>query len=388
MLGLASGLSGWLMTLGLGGAAVVFLAGLAALVVVAYSSASRSDIDGTTEVAAFVVMAAGTLAGVGYIRLASGIVAITTLLLIEKTRLHRLVRALDRAELRAGARFAVMAAVILPMLPAGPFGPGNAIRPRLLWALVLFFSGLSFVGYVTQRTIGRSRGYMLTGTLGGLLSSTSVTLTFSRLSRSPGQAEAGRALASGTLGANTMLFPRVLAATALLAPALAWRLWPMFVVPFVIALTLALRSWNSGEASDRKMSSENPLQVGSALQMAALFQLVLFGVAFATRWFGERGLYASASVLGLADIDALTVSMADLTTTGTAASVTAMAICIGIIANTCVKLGIALVVGRGHYRVLTVAGLAAIGVSLAGALWATAHGLTTFDGLRAYFFAG
>ena len=123
MLGLVSGVSGWLWTLGLTGPAVIFLAGLAALVVVAYFSASRTDIDGTTEVAAFVVMVAGTLAGVGYPRLASGIIALTTLLLVEKTRLHRWVRALDRKEMRAGARFAVMAAVILPLLPAGPSAP-------------------------------------------------------------------------------------------------------------------------------------------------------------------------------------------------------------------------------------------------------------------------
>ena len=80
-----------------------------------------------------------------------------------------------------------MAAVILPLLPAGPFGPLGGVRPRQLWALVLFFSGLSFVGYLARRAAGPGRGYALAGTLGGVLSSTSVTLTFSRLSReSPG----------------------------------------------------------------------------------------------------------------------------------------------------------------------------------------------------------
>ena len=368
MLGLVSGVSGWLWTLGLTGPSVIFLAGLAALVVVAYFSASRTDIDGTTEVAAFVVMAAGTLAGLGYPRLASGMIALTTLLLVEKTRLHRWVRALDRKELRAGARFAVMAAVILPLLPAGPFGPGDTIRPRMLWALVLFFSGLSFVGYIAQRLVGAARGYMIAGTLGGLLSSTSVTLTFARLSgrASP---ETARALAAGTLGANAMLFPRVLLATAILAPDLARTLWPLLVLPFLICTVLALRGLRGRAPQGPDGEQANPLQIGAALQMAALFQIVLFGVAAARAYFGERGLYGSAVVLGLADMDALTLSMADATNKGTAADVTAVAVTIGLLANTFVKTGLALVVGRGRFRMLTAAGLLVAAAALGGGLW-------------------
>ncbi|MEO7191016.1 MAG: MgtC/SapB family protein, partial [Vicinamibacterales bacterium] len=151
MLGLVAGVAGWLSAAGLVVPAAILLTGLSALIVVAYSSASRADVDGTTEVAAFVVLAAGMVSGLGFPRVGSGLMALTTLLLIEKTRLHAWVRALDRQELRAGARFAVMAAVILPVLPTGPYGPADTIKPRLLWALVLFFSGLSFLGYVAQR---------------------------------------------------------------------------------------------------------------------------------------------------------------------------------------------------------------------------------------------
>ena len=125
----------------------------------------------------------------------SGIIAVTFLLLVEKTRLHALVSKLDRDEIRAAARFAVMAAVILPLLPEGPFGPLGGIRPRLLWALVLFFSGLSFLGYLARRTFGRSRGYALAGTLGGIVSSTSARRSRSRGSAATkprGRSRAGR----------------------------------------------------------------------------------------------------------------------------------------------------------------------------------------------------
>ena len=271
MLGLVSGLAGWLWTAGLQGPAIIFLAGLGALVVVAYLAASRADVDGTTEVAAFVVMAAGVLAGAGADAVASGIIAITVLLLVEKKQLHGMVSKLDRVEIRAGARFAVMAAVILPLLPAGPYGPWGGVRPQQLWALVLFFSGLSFLGYLARRTAGKNRGYAIAGVLGGILSSTSVTLTLARLSRS--KPESGRALASGTLGANVVLFPRVLIATAVLAPALTRALWPSFVLPVVIGAILVSRGLRGRDHTDHLDRERNPLHVVSALQMAAIFQV-------------------------------------------------------------------------------------------------------------------
>jgi uncharacterized membrane protein (DUF4010 family) len=111
--------------------------------------------------------------------------------------------------------------------------------------------------------------------------------------------------------------------------------------------------------------------VKAALQMTALFQLVLFAVAIATRWFGQAGIYGAAAVLGLADMDALTISMANMVATGTAPLIAARAIVIGVTANTLVKLAIAAVVGRGSFRTLTVAGLAAIAVALGVAYWAS-----------------
>jgi uncharacterized membrane protein (DUF4010 family) len=372
LLGLVAGLCGWLWAVGLTGPSLVLMAGVGALVVVAYLSASRTDIDGTTEVAAFVVLAAGLLAGLGLIRVASGCIAITLLLLVEKRSLHGWVSRVDRTEMRAGARFAVMAAVILPLLPAGPFGPADTIRPRVLWALVLLFSGLSFVGYIARRAVGTERGYALAGVLGGLLSSTSVTLTFSRLSRI--RPDDAVALAAGTLGANAVLFPRILLATALLAMPLTLTLWPAFVVPVCLAVALTVRQLRKAPTpapGSRDNDEQNPLQVTAALQMAAVFQVVLFAVALATRWFGQAGIFGSAAVLGLADMDALTISMANMVSTGTAPLMAARAILIGVTANTIVKLTIAAVIGRGRFRTLTVAGLAAIAVALVAAFWSS-----------------
>lgn len=139
MLGAISGLCGWLWKTGLTTPAAILFAGAVTITAAAYVSASRQDVDGTTEVAALVVLTAGRLAGIGAFRLASAIIALETLLLVEKSRLHALVQRVDDVELRAGVRFAVMACVLLPLLPEGPYGPLGGIRARELWALVLFF---------------------------------------------------------------------------------------------------------------------------------------------------------------------------------------------------------------------------------------------------------
>jgi uncharacterized membrane protein (DUF4010 family) len=205
MLGAVGGISGFLWRAGITAPAAILFAGAVTIVAVAYVAGSQENIDGTTEVAALVVLAAGVLSGIGFVRLASGIIALATLLLVEKSRLHALVKRIDDVGLRSGVRFAVMALVVLPLLPEGPYGPLGGVRPRALWALVLFFSGLSFAGYIARRLVGPGHGYLVTGLLGGMVSSTNVTFTFARTSRS--DIAMDRALAFGAVAANAMLYP-------------------------------------------------------------------------------------------------------------------------------------------------------------------------------------
>ena len=159
MLGALGGFTGSLWNAGVTVPAAILFAGAVAVVAAGYVAGSRRDTDATTEVAALVVLAAGLLAGIGSITLSSAVVAVLLLLLVEKSRLHSLVRHIDDVGLRSGVRFAVMALVVLPLLPEGPFGPLGGVRPRQLWILVLFFSGLSFAGYVARRLAGSGHGY-------------------------------------------------------------------------------------------------------------------------------------------------------------------------------------------------------------------------------------
>jgi uncharacterized membrane protein (DUF4010 family) len=374
LIGLIGAIAGWLWTVDAALPASLLIGATAALVVAGYVAASRVDVDATTEAAALVVLAASVLAGLGRFALAGGIAAATTLLLAEKSRLHAFVARLDDDGFRAGVRFAVLALVVLPLVPEGPFGSwGGGIRPRSLWLIVLVFAGLNFAGYIARIAVSARYGAAITGLIGGLVSSTGVTLTFARASRD--RPEEGVPLAQGVLAACTVLVPRVLAAVALLAPALvlplAVTLGPAFVAG-LIATAIGLRRTGGGEPVATAL--ENPLQLGAALQMAAIFQVVLFGLHEMQLRFGGAGLRWSAVLLGLADVDALTASMASQSRQGLAVEVAAAAIAIGIVSNTVLKLMIAVTIGRGAFRWYVAGGLAAVAAALLATLRAT-HGL-------------
>jgi uncharacterized membrane protein (DUF4010 family) len=367
MLGAVGGFSGWLWNAGVTTPAAIVFAGAVTLIAAAYVAGSRQDVDGTTEVAALVVVAAGLLAGIGSVRLASGIIALVTLLLVEKSRLHSLVARIDDVTLRSGVRFAVMALVVLPLLPEGPYGPLGGIRPRELWALVLFFTGLSFVGYMARRLVGPDHGYLVTGLLGGLVSSTNVTFTFARASRA--DATTDRALAFGAVAANAMLYPRVLIATAILNPAVIPTLITYLAAPAsvaAIATVAGVRRLPKTGAAD--VALQNPLQLTTALQMAVLFQVVLMAVSVAGAWWGESGVISSATVLGLTDVDALTVSMARSVAHSVSPTVAATAIAVGVLANTGMKLALTMFCGSPRFRTLAGGTLMLMLLALGGAL--------------------
>ncbi|MGB9464291.1 MAG: MgtC/SapB family protein [Candidatus Acidiferrum sp.] len=367
LLGLQAGLVGWLWSNGLHVFAGLLLAGCAALILAAYVAASRVEVDGTTEVAALVVLGAGVVAGMHELRLASATIAVTTLLLVEKSRLHRIIKRIDDASLRAGFRFAVMAVVILPILPVGPYGPLGGIRPRQLWAMVLFFSGMSFAGYLARRSVGPKRGYPIAGMLGGIVSSTNVTLSFARASRS--EIDAGTPLALGVIGASAVMCLRVLVATAVLNLPVSRALVPYLVAPFLAAAFLAW--WGVRKHPDVASAGEvpsNPLQFASALQMAVLFQVVLFAVHWAQSMWGETGVFLSAGVLGLTDVDALVVSIVRDAGGQLPLTAAARAIAIGVFANTLLKLSIGVLIGAKQFRRVVLLGLLAVALACAVSL--------------------
>jgi uncharacterized membrane protein (DUF4010 family) len=363
LLGALAGIAGGLINSGYTVPAAFLIAGGIGIVVAGYVRASGKDIDATTEVAAVVVLGAGLLGGLGELRLSAALTTLTVLLLAEKPRLHGFVARLDEPTMIAAARFAVMSLVIMPLLPEGPFGPAPGVRPRELWVLVLLFSGMSFLGYIAQRLSGAA-GYPLTGLLGGLVSSTSVTLTFARLSASHPRQEGP--LAVGAVAASTILFLRVATAVAILDATLLPVLARYLVAPFVVALIAVGLAWRSVRGSDAETSTmKNPLQLLSAIEMALLFQVVLYGVHYVRIWIGELGLLVSGFVLGLTDVDALTLSMTRSVSSGAAIEEACRAIAIGIVANSMMKAGMAITLGQKRFA--WQAGGALLAMAAAGA---------------------
>ena len=364
LLGLLGGVAGWLIGGGLLVAGALLLAAGSALTVAAYVMAARAggeSIEGTTEVAALLVLALGAVSGLGFPLLTSAVASVMVLALVEKTRIHGAVKQLGERELAAALQFAVLALVILPLLPEGPYGPFDSIRPRALWAVVLLFSGLNFAGYLARRAVGTTRGYGLTGLIGGLVSSTLVTLQFARRSRE--EPAAGLALGLGVVGACTVLVVRVgLVGTALnprdrcraraLSPpgSRAGCRGSRDRIPAITPGRAARNSPNTSTARGPLVGYKDDSPV----------QLVLIAVPFALAGVGLIRVRVSRVALGLTDMDALTYAMAKLGTSPDAVALGADGIAIGIVRTRRSNSGWPRVVGIGPRRVAAT-GLLALG---------------------------
>lgn len=361
LVGTVGGVAGWLLNSAYVPAAAALIMAVGGLVVAAYVLAARRSveaIDGTTEAAALLVLGVGILAGLGSLALASGIGAVAVLALGEKRVISDFVHRIGRTEMEAALQFAVMALVILPLLPEGPIGPFGGVRPRGLWGVVLFFCGLNSAGYLARRVLGDARGYQVMGALGGLLSSTGVTLTFARQSRrEPGNAGA---LAVGTVAACTVLVPRVLGIVLVLNPGLvaatAVGLAPILLAGMALVV-LGRRHLRGGTPTGSPPIPANPLQLGSAIRLAIAFQLVLSLLSVISVRFGTTGVLASAAFLGSTDMDALTFGMSRLSLDAGMLSTAALALILGVTVNSIVKTGIATVLGAPAFRRLAVPGL-------------------------------
>jgi uncharacterized membrane protein (DUF4010 family) len=357
LLGVLGGLAG---VSGESWAGRLLLAGGIALVAVAYFiTAGRGAIDATTEVAGVVTLGAGALAGAGELVIASAVFAGTALVLVEKSRMHRAVERIRSTELEAAMRFAVLALVVLPLLPEGPYGPGVGIEPRKLWTLVLLFAGLSFAGYLALRIAGPERGLGVTGLLGGLVSSTAVTLNFARDSR---RHEAlARPLALGVLAASAVLPVRVALLAAVVHPPVAIALVPALAPAALLGAAFVGFAWwraRSASGEEPPEPPANPLRLGPAIQMALLFQFVLFALAFVRERYGEAGVLSGAALVGLTDLDALTFSVARLAEGG-GLETAARALLVGLLANTAFKGAVAAILGGVRFR--RIAGLGYLG---------------------------
>ena len=303
----------------------------------------------TTEVAAILTVLAGALAYWGHITLAVALgVAITGLLSV-KLELHRFAKNLTRADIFATLKFAVITAIILPILPDKNYGPEpfNLFNPYNIWLLVVFISGISFVGYVLIKVMGPRKGIGLTGLLGGLASSTAVTLDFTQKSRT--NPKLSRSFGFAILIAWTIMFPRIFVIVAALNVHLAMRI--LFPLTILIAIGASYCLYLFYSFREQKGLEQipfvNPFDLGPAIKFGFLFSLILLVSKAAQIYYGETGIYVASLLSGLADVDAITLTISKLTqqSNGLAEATAARAIIVAAMANTALKGGVILVGG-------------------------------------------
>jgi uncharacterized membrane protein (DUF4010 family) len=332
---------------------VVFLA-VVALVAVSYLvTAKGGSIGATTEISLLLTFFIGSLCAWDQVGVAGAVTVAAMLLLALKGWLHDLAKRIEPSDVEATLKFAIITLIILPLVPNTNFGPTGleVINPYKTWLMVVLIAGLNFVGYILVKVVGREHGLGITGLLGGLVSSTAVTLSFSQRSRvEPGLAPV---LALAILLAWTVMFFRVVVEVGVVNLSLAKDLALGMVIMGVVSLVICLLLWRRGRSTEKAEveSGHNPFELGDAIKFGALFAVVIFVAKVAQVYFGNTGLYLAGALAGLTDVDAIALSMAHLAQQDPASSgPAARTIVIAVISNTMVKCGMAIWLGAPSMR--------------------------------------
>ena len=315
----------------------------------------------TTEMAAIVAYGTGGLCYWGPLPLAAALGVTITALLSLKPQMRTFTHALSREDIYATVKFAVISVLVLPLLPNQAYGPEpfNVLNPYNIWLMVVFISGISFLGYVLIKLVGTKRGIGLTGLLGGIASSTAVTLSFAQ--RSHEEDNLSHPFALAILVAWAVMFLRLLIVIFVLAPGLAGLLvFPMVAAAVVGLLYSAYLYFVRWEVRQESLEFENPFELGPAIRFGLIYAVVLVVSRAAQVYFGDVGIYLSSFVSGLVGVDAIALSIIDLIDGGELLALnTAMwAIMIAAMANTLFKGIFALVTGSRALRRALAPGLA------------------------------
>lgn len=347
LLGLVSGFAGMSAQFRqeLPAAAIMF--GAAAVIAIGYANRPglKRRPDATTPIAAVTTLALGFIAGVGEPRFAIAGACIVTLLLALKAELHGFLDKLDDDDVKALARYAVIAGAVLPFLPSGHYGPLGAWNPQKLWLVVVLVTGFSFLGYVANRIFGERHGTIATALIGGAYSSTAVTQS---LAQRLGSETRGGAEPAGIALASAVMYLRVLVLIGVLATRV--------LVPFaVIILPALIVAWSAGywlyrraPKCDAPSPPGNPIAIVPALGFLIFVAFAAVAAKWAAGRFGEQGIAVLLLIVGSTDVDTAIITLGGLPGEAISPLLAAMAIAGTIIINMAVKIGITLAYARAR----------------------------------------
>ena len=340
ILGLGSGIAGLLGSLGEVLVAAAIVIAMVSVMVVAYARALSSHHDATSAVAAIATIAIGFLAGNGNPALAIACAAVGVALLALREELHGFVERMDADDVKALARYAVIAGAVLPFLPSGHYGPLAAWNPQRLWLVVVLVTGFSFLGYVANRIFGERHGTIATALIGGAYSSTAVTQALAQRlgsERNGGAEPAGIALATAVMYLRIPILIAIFAARVL--PPIIALLIPAVIVAWAAGWWL----YRKAPKSDAPAPPGNPIALLPALGFLIFVAIAAVVAKWAEGRFGESGIAVLLLIVGSMDVDVAIITLGGLSAAAIAPLPAAMAISGTVIANMAVKIGITLV---------------------------------------------
>ncbi len=317
---------------------IAFL-GFTAFVLSVYHSSTKKEVDFgmTSEVAALLVFALGAMAVRGDMALAAGAGVVTAALLDAKLYLHKWVAHLKNMELDAAIKLLVISVVVLPVLPNKGFGPDEILNPFKLWWMVVLVAGISFMGYIAIQKVGPRVGGLLTGIFGGLASSTALTLGFAKLGqKSPSVVSA---LVGGIAASSAIMYVRVIIVVGIFNQSLLSGITvPLILMAFASAIgSLVMFKIAGKKDTTATIEVSNPCDISSALKFGLLLGVIVLAVHYARQWLGSTGVYAIAAISGIADVDAISLSMAEQSMHGLGSQIAIGGIIIAVAVNTVVK---------------------------------------------------
>jgi uncharacterized membrane protein (DUF4010 family) len=375
LIGLLGGIAGVLGRM-LGDAiAVAIFVAIAAFVLAAHVTGlpETRDRSITRSVAALLTFALGLLAVRGDRVLAASAAVVAVALLDLRETIHGWLQGIEKAELTAAIKLLLISVVVLPILPDRGFGPGGVLNPFELWWMVVLVASISFAGYAAIRIVGPRHGLLLTGALGGLASSTAVTVTCARLVASMPALHA--AASAAIAAASAVSLGRTIVLAAVLSLAVGGGVAPALIpglIGSLLAMGLQLRAARAlarHDAGAARLDLGPPADLGLAVKFGLFLALFTLVVWYAGDRLGESAVIAASAVSGLIDVDAVTVSLARQG----AGDVAARGILAAVAVNVAVKGVYAIAIaGRALLRPMAVV----VGMTLAG----IALGLIVFAG--------
>ena len=299
----------------------------------------------TSVVAGMLTFLLGTMAVVGDLQLAIACAVGMTVLLALREPLHRWINSLSWQEIRAVLTLLAMSFLLLPLLPNRPIDPWNAINPHRIWLLAIMIATISFAGYVAVKALGNRLGVFMAAGAGGLASSTATTLALARLARE--HPSSSGLLSAGILVASGVMMLRTGAIALALNGALFSPLIPaLLTAAAVLGIGAAVLWFRSVQQETPDLQIANPLEIGTAIKLAALLAAVMLAAELVRRIFGGIGVLVVTALSGVADVDAVTISMARMAGGDVDPNTAAHAIMIAIAVNTVSKTIVAGSVGN------------------------------------------